>query len=127
MRLALLPLCVSLVSVGAAPSPGCQASLPEVPHPGRHHRFNVTVTDPVLGEVTRAYVLHLPAMYNTSNTQPTPLMMVTMFDAHSSIIILSLRISTAGAGLPMTRWSTCLGATSRTPTASPSSWSPWTG
>ena len=49
---------------------------PEVPHPGRHHRFNVTVTDPLLGEVTRAYVLHLPAMFDTTNMEPTPLMMV---------------------------------------------------
>ena len=85
MRLVLVCLCVSLVSVGAAPSPGCQASLPDVPHPGRHRRFNVTVTDPVLGEVTRSYILHLPAMYSTSNTQPTPLMMVTMFITQATL------------------------------------------
>ena len=72
----LMILYVSPLAIRAAPSPGCQSSLPEVPHPGRHHRFNVTVTDPGLGEVTRAYVLHLPAMYSTHNTEPTPLVMV---------------------------------------------------
>ena len=53
-------------------------SLPSLPHPGRHHRFNVTVADPGMGEVTRSYALHLPAMFSTGNTEPTPLMMVSL-------------------------------------------------
>ena len=76
MLLGLVLVCVSLVSVMASPSPGCLASLPSQPRPGRHHRFNVTVTDPGLGEVTRSYILHLPAMFSPDNTEPTPLMMV---------------------------------------------------
>ena len=95
-----------IVKVMAAPSPGCEAGLPEVPHPGRHHRFEVVVADPGMGEVMRSYVLHLPAHYNTHNTDPTPLMIVGDF-IHvemSTQLKLRLRITTAGQGRPTTRW-----------------------
>ena len=36
------------------------------------------VSDPLMGEVTRSYLLHLPANYDTSNTAPVPLMLVRM-------------------------------------------------
>jgi len=50
--------------------------MPDKPHPGRHHRFNITVEDPNLEiEVVREYVLHLPAHYDTSNTVPVPLVL----------------------------------------------------
>ena len=64
-----------LVGVASpAPSPGCGQPMLEQ-HPGRHHRYNVSVADPVVGEVTRSYILHLPAHYDTTNTRPTPLML----------------------------------------------------
>ena len=91
MFLGLVMVCVSLTSVRAAPSPGCQASLPSQPHPGRHHRFNVTVTDPGMGEVTRSYILHLPAMFSPSNTKPTPLMMVILTMLRNLIRLRQLR------------------------------------
>ena len=75
----LFSVSLIIVKVMAAPSPGCEAGLPEVPHPGRHHRFEVVVADPGMGEVMRSYVLHLPAHYNTHNTDPTPLMIVGDF------------------------------------------------
>jgi len=34
-----------LLLCNAQPSPGCGAPLPTLPHPGRHHRFNLTVED----------------------------------------------------------------------------------
>ena len=57
------------------PSLGCSESLPDQPHPGRHHKFSIIVEDPNLGEVTREYLLHLPAHYDTSNNVPVPMMM----------------------------------------------------
>ena len=66
-----LILILTLANVESGPSPGCGTSLPEQPHPGRHHRVEVSV-----GEMTRSYIIHLPALYHTSNTSPTPLMMV---------------------------------------------------
>ena len=61
-----------LVGVASpAPSPGCGQPMLEQ-HPGRHHRYNVSVADPVVGEVTRSYILHQPAHYDTTNTRPTP-------------------------------------------------------
>ena len=33
----------------------------------------VVVEDPLQGEVTREYALHLPAHYDMANTRPTPL------------------------------------------------------
>ena len=57
------------------PSPGCSEPLPNEPHPGRHHRFSITVEDQHLGEVTREFALHLPAHYDTSNTVPVPMML----------------------------------------------------
>ena len=50
--LSLLSLC-SLSLVLAAPSTGCGGQLPAQPGPGRHHRLEVALTDPGLGEVVR--------------------------------------------------------------------------
>ena len=76
MTLPVSSLLVSLLLgvASPAPSPGCGQPMLEQ-HPGRHHRYNVSVADPVVGEVTRSYILHLPAHYDTTNTRPTPLML----------------------------------------------------
>jgi len=66
--------CFSFVT-SLNPSPGCGAPIPDTPHPGRHHRYDIVVGDPFQGEVTRSYVLHLPAHYDTSNTVATPLVL----------------------------------------------------
>lgn len=73
----LLPLLsLLLVSLSSsAPSHGCGQELPSQPHPGHHHRYQISVTDPGLGEVTREYALHLPAHYDTNNNVAVPLML----------------------------------------------------
>ena len=81
-----------LMGVSATPSPGCEAPIFSHPHPGHHARFEVGVTDPLMGEVTRSYLLHLPANYDTSNTSPVPLMLVRL----TMIMTLMTRCS----GLP---------------------------
>lgn len=43
------------------------------PHPGHSHQFELTVTDPNLGETARVYKLHVPRNYATSNDRPTPM------------------------------------------------------
>ena len=40
-----------------------------------HGRYEVRLMDPVQGEVTRSYILHLPASYNPANTAATPLLL----------------------------------------------------
>ena len=74
MRHILLLFCFFL-HCKAEPSLGCSAPLPEKPHPGKHHKFNITLEDPNLGEVVREYIVHLPAYYDTSNTVPVPLVL----------------------------------------------------
>ena len=74
--LLLLLLVFQAIPSHGLPSAGCTAEMPDKPHPGRHHRFNITVEDPNLErEVVREYVLHLPAHYDTSNTVPVPLVL----------------------------------------------------
>ena len=38
-------------------------------------RLTVAVSDPGQGEITRSYLLHLPARYNTSNSVKVPLVL----------------------------------------------------
>ena len=57
------------------PSAGCSQVLPSAPHPGRHKKFNLIVEDPNLGPVFSEYALHLPALYDTSNSVPVPLVL----------------------------------------------------
>ena len=38
-------------------------------------RFTVAVSDPGQGEITRSYLLHLPARYNTNNSVRVPLVL----------------------------------------------------
>merc|ERR550539_1362859 len=68
-----LSLLVSLAST--SPSQGCGQALPSLPHPGHHHRYEITVTDPGLGEVTRDYAIHLPAHYDLDNNVAVPLVL----------------------------------------------------
>ena len=75
MRQVILFLLSTFLSCEAEPSLGCSAPLPDKPHPGRHHKFNITVEDPNLGEVVREFALHLPAHYDTSNAVPVPLVL----------------------------------------------------
>ena len=83
-----------VLGVSCAPSPGCEAPIYSHPHPGHHARFEVSVSDPLMGEVTRSYLLHLPANYDTSNTAPVPLMLVRM------TMMLSRMVLTRCLGLP---------------------------
>ena len=76
MKMWVLLLTVCLVSrVSSAPSVGCGQEVPAVPRPGHHHRLDISVSDPGLGEVTRQFSLHLPAHYDTENNQPVPLVL----------------------------------------------------
>lgn len=45
------------------------------PEPGQHQRYSIQVSDPDQGEVTRAYILHLPANYDQSNNVAVPLLL----------------------------------------------------
>ena len=83
-----------VLGMSCGPSPGCQAPIYSHPHPGHHARFEVSVCDPLMGEVTRSYLLHLPANYDTSNTAPVPLMLVRM------TMMLSRMVLTRCLGLP---------------------------
>ena len=56
-------------------SSGCGGALPPLPQPGQHEMFDVAVSDPQQGELTRQFSLHLPAPYPLSNTQPVPLVL----------------------------------------------------
>ena len=58
-----------------APSQGCGKARPTLPHPGHHHRYEITVTDPGLGEVIREYAIHLPAHYSVDNNVAVPLLL----------------------------------------------------
>ena len=72
----LLCLLLSLVSLSCgAPSQGCGKERPSQPHPGHHHRYQISLTDPGLGEITREYALHLPAHYDVSNNVAVPLLL----------------------------------------------------
>jgi len=74
--LLLLLLAVLVLGAGAAPqpSPGCGGAGPSVPHPGHQHAFSTQVQDPLLGTVSRHYVVHVPTHYNTANDVPVPLL-----------------------------------------------------
>ena len=118
-----------MLGVSCAPSPGCEAPIFSHPHPGHHARFEVSVSDPLMGEVTRSYLLHLPANYDTSNTAPVPLMLVRMTMLMTHDLNTLFRITTDGPETPMTRWSTCRGRMWPTLMTPPSLWSPpreWT-
>jgi len=70
MLLALLvPGCFS-----ANPSLGCGKPLPSIPRPGHSHNNPIEVVDPLLGPVSRAYRLHLPAHWPMTNNIPLPLL-----------------------------------------------------
>jgi len=56
-------------------SPGCGAEIPHQPHPGGSHNKQVELVDPVMGEVTRHYRLHIPLHYDTTNISPVPLLL----------------------------------------------------
>ena len=75
MLLTLLLLVCSSLYCLATPSPGCGSPLPATPHPGRHHKFPITVEDPLQGPVSREYNIHIPAHYNTSNNVAVPLVL----------------------------------------------------
>ena len=54
-------------------SDGCGAALENL-QPGLHYRFNVDVPDPYNGDVSRFYVLHIPAQFDLNNEFPLPLL-----------------------------------------------------
>ena len=65
----LLPL----ITVDGVPSEGCGSINHH--HPGNNHKYHVTVEDPLQGSVTRDYILHLPATWDSSNTESLPLVL----------------------------------------------------
>ena len=76
-QISLLLVCLVCLVPGlsTAPSGGCGGPLPPQPRPGHHSSVTVSLTEPGLGEVRRDYSLHLPAQYDTSNTQALPLVL----------------------------------------------------
>ena len=51
----------------ASYSDGCGLPMPEQPINGFSYRFYVQVQDPLMGEIEREYLLHLPTHYKRSN------------------------------------------------------------
>ena len=88
----LLATLFSLVSLSSsAPSEGCGVDLEGGLKPGEHERVTVTVSDPDQGEVTRSFLIHLPANYDMSNNVKVPLVM----DFHCRTCSAETQMSTA--------------------------------
>ena len=87
----VVSLFLSLVCLtSSAPSGGCGTDLQEgSPSPGEHRRFTVSVSDPGQGEVSRSFLLHLPARYDTSNGVKVPLVL----DFHCSSCTADFQMS----------------------------------
>ena len=62
MRAILIYTLVSCIALSSAlrPSFGCSHQKPPLPHPGHHHRFDVTYNDANIGEIYRHYILQIP-------------------------------------------------------------------
>ena len=65
----------TLTRAEALGSEGCGEAMPPLPLPGDNQRFTVLVPDPLQGEVSREFILHLPAQYDLSNSRPVPLLL----------------------------------------------------
>ena len=68
-----LSLALLLTCCQGEPSEGCGSHVSI--QPGRNHKYHVTVADPIQGSVSRDYILHLPANFDTSNSLALPLVL----------------------------------------------------
>ena len=69
----ILILSLFLGNVSGEPSEGCGSHVSG--QPGSNHKYRVTVSDPFQGSVSRDYILHIPANFDTSNTVALPLVL----------------------------------------------------
>ena len=55
----------------------------------------VVVEDPLQGELTREYALHLPAHYDMANTRPTPLplTLAATYPSDPALVAQGIRVS----------------------------------
>ena len=75
MKTILLSLLLFFSPILGVPSDGCGGNMGGSPQPGHHDKYSVDVNDPDQGQVTRDYVLHVPANYDHSNNVPVPLVL----------------------------------------------------
>ena len=66
----LWPLLLLPSSLALHPSPGCGLPPPDLPRPGESLHLQLQVEDPLLGQVSREYRLHLPLHWDLASPAP---------------------------------------------------------